>query len=368
MKVWFHAASVGELNALKPLIDTFSSRGHGYLITTYTRSGERHARRNYPEVPVLKYPFIDNPFFVRNLVREHRPDILIIAETELWPFLIGESKRLGLRVFIVNGRISDRTFRRYFRLRWLFGRILKGVSRVYAKSDKHRRRFLLLGAEDVRFMGDLKVDAVMKPAKFISREELGFSEDDILITFGSIRRKEIPHILSALRKMRGLSRFILAPRHLENVPYLKRKLTEEGFSVSRRTSPQSGSDVVILDTIGELRSIYRISDIAFVGGTLEDYGGHNVLEPLFFGIPTIVGKYYWNVREQVDYFRRRRAIFTVEDVDEMVETIRFLLRNPSIARHVKEVSQEFFRIYGNASIRIYRDMVDYLKEGENPPT
>ncbi len=367
MKVWFHAASVGELNALKPLIDVFSSGGHQYLITTYTRSGARHAEKTYPEVSVLKYPFVDNPFFVRKLVRHHEPDILIIAETELWPFLIGESSKLGLEVFIVNGRISDRTFRRYFRLRWFFGRVLKRVSRIYAKSDKHRRRFLLLGAKDVKFMGDLKVDAVMKPVKPITREELGFSEEDILITFGSIRRKEFPHIISALRKMKGLSRFILAPRHLENVPHLKKRLLEEGFTVSRRRSPHTGSDVLILDTIGELRSIYRISDMAFVGGTLEDYGGHNVLEPLYFGIPTIVGKYHWNVREHVEYFRRKKAIFVVEDAQELVETVRFLLKNPSIARHVKEVSQEFFRIYGHASTRIYRDIMNYMKEGENPP-
>ncbi len=368
MKVWFHAASVGELNALKPLIDTFSYGGHRYIITTYTHSGVKHAKKIYPDASIEKYPFVDNPFFVGKIIGKHHPDILVIAETELWPFLIGESRKRGLRIFIVNGRISDRTFRRYFRFRWFFERVLKNVSRIYAKSDKHRRRFLLLGAGDVRFMGDLKVDAVMKPVKVISREEVGFSEEDVLITFGSIRRKEIPHIISALKKMRGLSRFILAPRHLENVPYLKRKLKEEGFIVSMRTSPQTGPDVLILDTIGELRSIYRISDIAFVGGTLEDYGGHNVLEPLFFGIPTIVGKYYWNVREQVDYFRRRKAIFTVEDAQELVETVRFLLKNPSISRHVKEVSQEFFRIYGNASARIYRDIMEYMKEGDNPPT
>jgi len=368
MKVWFHAASVGELNALKPLIDAFSSEGHEYIITTYTHSGVKHARNIYPDIDVLKYPFIDNPFFVRKVVRNHRPDILIIAETELWPFLIGEARKLGLHTFIVNGRISDRTFRRYFKLRWFFGKVLSRISRIYAKSDKHRRRFLLLGAKDVKFMGDLKVDAVMKPVKPISREELGFSEEDILITFGSIRRKEIPHIVSALRKMKGLSRFIVAPRHLENVPYLKKKLLDEGFNISTRTSPQTGSDVLVLDTIGELRSIYRISDIAFVGGTLENYGGHNVLEPLYFGIPTIVGKFYWNVREQVDYFRRKKAIFVVEDSQELVETVRFLLKNPSISRHVKEISQEFFRIFGNASTRIYNDIVNYLSKGGNPPT
>ncbi len=364
MKIWFHAASVGELNALKPLIDTFSSQGHSYLITAYTRSGIRHARNTYTGGEILKYPFVDNPFFVRRLIENHKPDILIIAETELWPFLIGESRSSGLHIFIVNGRISDRTFRRYYRFRWLFGRILKKVSRIYAKSDKHRRRFLLLGAEDVRFMGDLKVDAVMGPVRRISREELGFSQEDILITFGSIRKREIPHIISTLRKLRGLSRFVIAPRHLENVPLLMKKLKDEGFSVSTRTSPQAGSDVVILDTMGELRSIYGISDMAFVGGTLEDYGGHNILEPLYFGIPTIVGKYYWNVREHVDYFRRKKAIFIMEDSQELVETVRFLLKNPSISRHVREVSQQFFETFGNASRRIYSDIMQYVKGGK----
>ncbi len=368
MKVWFHAASVGEVNALKPLIDTFSSRGHEYIITTYTRTGAKHAGDIYPESKVIKYPFVDNPLFVSRLIRTHRPDMLVIAETELWPFLIGESRKHGLEVFIVNGRISDRTFRRYFRFRWLFGKILKNVSRIYAKSDKHRRRFLLLGAKDVKFMGDLKVDAVMKATKIVPREELGFSREDILITFGSIRKREIPHILSAIGRMKGLARFIVAPRHLENVPYLKKRLMEEGFNVSTRTAPQTGSDVLILDTLGELRSIYGLSDMAFVGGTLENYGGHNILEPLYFGIPTIVGKYHWNVREQVEYFRRRRAIFTVEDWMELVETFRFLLKNPSIARHIKEVSQEFFRTYGNAATRIYGDIMSYMKRGESPPT
>jgi len=357
MKVWFHAASVGEVNALKPLINLFSSQGHSYILTAYTSSGARHASKLYPDSRVYKYPYVDNPFFVKKLIREEKPDLLIIAETELWPFLISESVKLGLKAYIVNGRISDKTFRTYYRFRWLFGKLLKKLSQIYTKSDKHRRRFLLLGARDAKFVGDLKVDAVMTPVEPIQRHQLGFSDEDILITFGSVRSKEFPHILSALRNMKGLYKFVIAPRHLANVPQLERKLREEGFTVTTRTNPRGGADIVILDTMGELRSIYSISDIAFVGGTLEDYGGHNILEPLFFGIPTIIGQFYWNVREEAHYFKRKKAIFVVEDWQELVETIKFIVKNPSINNHVREVSQEFFRIYGNASQKIYEDII-----------
>ncbi len=361
MKIWFHAASVGEIGALKPLIKRFMEEGFEPVITVYTRSGVRHAGEAFPGITVRKYPFLDNPFFVRKWIKSHHPVALIIAETELWPFLIGTAKAAGLRVFIVNGRISDRTFRTYYSLRWFFSRILDRVDRIYAKSDKHRRRFILLGAGDVKFLGDLKVDSVMTPVKEISRYELGFSSDDNILTFGSIRSREIPHVLDAVRRLKGLVKMVIAPRHLKNAKTLMEELKQAGFSVSLRSKLEGPSDIVILDTMGELRSIYRISDMAFVGGTLENYGGHNVLEPLFFSIPTMVGKFHWNVKEQVDYFKRRKAIFIVEDSQELVETVRFILKNPTIRRYINEISRKYFSTYGNASGRIYRDILNYIE-------
>ncbi len=356
--IWFHVSSVGEFNAILPLLEEFRKHGYDVLLSVYTLAGYKYARKRLKDVPIFKYSYFDNPVFVRNLLERFPIKALIISETELWYNLITIPKKHGIKVFIVNGRISDRSFRMYRIFDFFFSKLIERIDRIYARSDRDRIRFKLLGAKNVVFLGDLKVDAVMKRIEPVSRKEILLEEDDLVLTFGSVRGKEFPHVLRVMKALRKRNiKFILAPRHLHHVDEWKYKLESKGFKVSLRTHLKQAWDVLILDTIGELVSFYALSDICFVGGTLERYGGHNVLEPLYLGKPVIVGRFYSNVKEHVRYFKKRRAIFVVEDVEEFVNTVNFLTSASGVNEYIAKVCKEFFSKFGNAKERIFKDLI-----------
>jgi len=349
VKVWFHCSSIGELNAIMPLIKKFNDK----IISVFTKSAYEYAKKNFSYIPIYRY-FLDNPFTLKKILKEN-PNILIIAETEIWPNLIINSYKRNIKIFLVNGRVSDRSFKFYKTFLFFFGEIFKKFNRIYARSESDEEKFKLLKARDVVFFGDLKIDAVSHNIINITREELGFSEDDFIITFGSIRSKEIEKIIKVIDYFKNF-KFVIAPRHFENIERIAYELNKRNINWSLRV-PFKPSRVIILNSFGELKSIYRISDICFIGGTLADYGGHNALESLYFKKPTIIGPYYKNIKSYVDYFKSRNAIFIVRDENEMIETIKIIKNNKSLKDNISLVCEEFFKNHIGATEKIYNDIL-----------
>lgn len=350
MKVWFHCSSIGELNAIMPLIKKFNDK----IISVFTKSAYEYAKKNFSYTPIYRY-FLDNPFTLKKILKEN-PNILIIAETEIWPNLIINSYKRNIKIFLVNGRVSDRSFKFYKTFLFFFKEIFKKFNRIYARSESDEEKFKLLKARDVVFFGDLKIDAVSHNIINITREELGFSEDDFIITFGSIRSKEIEKIIKVIDYFKNNFKFVIAPRHFENIERIAYELNRRNINWSLRV-PFKPSRVIILNSFGELKSIYRISDICFIGGTLADYGGHNALESLYFKKPTIIGPYYKNIKSHVDYFKSRNAIFIVRDENEMIETIKIIKNNKSLKDNISLVCEEFFKNHIGATEKIYNDIL-----------
>lgn len=353
MRVWFHCSSIGELNAIAPLVNKFEDT----IISVFTKTGYEYAKKNFKNSIVFRY-FLDNPFVLRKILSLN-PKILIIAETEIWPNLINCSKKKGLKLFLVNARLSNRSFRLYKAFSFFFKNLISKFDKIYARSESDKLRFKTLGAKNLVFFGNIKIDAVGFNVKDIKREELNFSNEDFVVTFGSVRSKEIKKIIKVIEYFKDF-KFIIAPRHLENIEKIVNELRSKNIDWTLRTK-NNLSRVLILDSFGELKSIYKISDICFVGGTLENYGGHNILESLYFGKPTIIGSFYKNIKEQVEYFKDRNAIFIVKDEKEMIEVIKLIKNDEKIKNHVKLVCSEFFKSHIGAIERIYEDILESIK-------
>ncbi len=311
--VWVHAASVGEVKAVSGLIRAMKDAypGVSICLSAMTATG-REVARKMPELDlVFPLPF-DAPWVMRRFLRRLRPKALLIVETELWPGMIIEADKLGVPVVTVNGRMTGRSAGRYALMPGLSRAILSGVH-VLAMAGQDAERFSRLGARRVTTFGNLKLDSISEvdlSRRGGLRESLGVQDRPVFIA-GSIREGEETHVFEALDRAAGRVPglfTILAPRHPGQVGTCAELARQRGFQWCLRSRMEQGVDLVIVDTMGELFSLYGASDAAFVGGSLVDTGGQNILEPIAWGVPTIHGPHMDNFTwalEVVDGFTIR---------------------------------------------------------------
>ncbi len=301
--IWIHAASVGEVRAVTGLVKTLRREKPHVLIclSAMTATG-RQVASSIPELDlVFPFPF-DSAWIMRRYLSALSPRLLIIVETEIWPNMILESRDMGIPAVIVNARMTERSFRRYSMFSPLAEEILHDVH-ILAISENDGDRFTRLGAGDVHAVGNLKLDGIqdVDPARRQEvRAVLGAGQRPVFIA-GSIREGEEGMVFSALAKVAssvpGLFS-ILVPRHPEQIPFIK-DLADRGayrwcLKSEMKSEMKSEVDLVIVNTMGELFDLYGASDSAFVGGSLADLGGQNILEPLAWGVPTIHGPHMDN--------------------------------------------------------------------------
>jgi 3-deoxy-D-manno-octulosonic-acid transferase len=327
--VWVHTVSVGEFNAARPLIDGISQRlrDHRIVVSTTTLTGQKLAREHQGKSfdQALYFPF-DWAFSVRRALDRVRPRAVIIMETELWPNFLRECRMRDIAVILINGRISERSFSRYLRIRPFISRALEDFSLLVMQSQQDAERALRLGAPagKVRLCGNLKYDVEENShsldalcLELDSRFTLSSSEN--LIVAGSTAPGEESLLLDALRDARSCdelknTRLLIAPRHPERFEEVARLISQSEFSFARRSQPKEGdtADVVLLDSIGELAAVYRFASVVFVGGSLARRGGHNILEPAACAKPIIVGPHTENFRQIISDFKDADAIIEVE--------------------------------------------------------
>ena len=338
-RLWIHAASVGEVRAAAGLVEELWSTGEEVFGSSSTPAGREAIGRSWPQTPGVLAP-IDHPWCVDAALERVRPRALVLVETELWPCWIAAASRRNLPVVIVSGRLSDRSFPRYWRLRHALGRTWRRIRAVGARTALDAERFKALGIPEDRvfFTGDLKLDprrAVRLPAADLERS----LRRTPYFVAGSTHLGEEAAALQALEycEKQGLAlSLVLAPRYPERVAAVEKQLIRAGRQVRRRTTlapePLEPGEVLLLDTLGELPGLYANARVAFVGGTLRPVGGHNVMEPVQAGCPVLFGPHVENVRRAVELLEDSGAGSCVGSPSEFGEAVARVLLEPEAAK------------------------------------
>src|ERR1700761_5909360 len=334
--IWVHAVSVGEVLAASRLVNELSACAPQYrvLLSTTTRTGQRLARERTGATHAFYFP-LDFPWIVRRYLRVLDPVLLVLVETELWPNLLTACRQANIPVAVVNGRISDRSLPRYMRLRKLWTKILSGVSIVLAQSQEDVKRLKAIGAPAgrVSFAGNLKFDvrsAEPAPITTTLREKLPAGTR--VLVCGSTLEGEEEILLDAFQRLLKTIPdcvMILAPRHPERfgrVAQLLKNRNQQSVRRSnwmKRPAKIKPGTVILLDSIGELASVYALASVAFVGGSLVPAGGHNPLEPAQFAVPVVMGNHYANFRAIIDTLLQAEAVklVTAETLVPMLENL-----------------------------------------------
>ncbi len=337
--IWVHAVSVGEVMAAHPLVREIKKKypGRKLILSTVTVTGYYTARQRVPEADaVFFFPF-DYPWIVRRVIRHINPVIVLVAETELWPNFFRELNRAGIPSAVINGRISPSSYRNYMKFRRFFGLVFSNVTLFCMQSAEDAARIKDIGAPQDRVIitGNLKFDQKIPITK---EYPLTVPRGSKVITAGSTHRGEEAALLDVFRRLR--ERFpelllILAPRHPERFAEVEGIVHQSGYDCVRRTKFAGAiKDVLLLDTIGELRSFYAICDIAFVGGSLVKVGGHNLLEPAAMKKPVIFSRYMFNFREISEALISAGGGILVKDKEELYEQCTRLLSDRSYAQQI----------------------------------
>ena len=362
--IWIHAVSVGEVLAAKALVALLKATypAHRLLVSTTTASGQLVARQLEPAVDATFYAPLDFPPCVAGTLDCVAPELLVLIDTEVWPNLLRACRRRGVRTMIVNGRISDRSYRGYRLVRWIMRRALGGVDRVCVQNELWGRRFVALGlppdrltvsgslkfdaADDTAASGD--GDAVLRSFKFAAGRR-------IFIAASTLRGEEEPvlRVFARARRSFADTLLIIAPRHPERFAEAVAVAAAQGFTVARRSSldadAEPAADVIVLDSIGELARLFQLATVVFVGGSLVPAGGHNILEPAVFGKAVLFGPHMENFAGVADLFVERNAAWQIHSERELGEAVETLLADSARREALGAAAREL--VDGNRGAR-----------------
>lgn len=322
--IMFHGVSVGEAVALENLVKKTRAEfpDSKIVVTTGTHTGQDIAKKKLGEAADLVTYFpADFPKCIRKFLDRVNPKIVFIAETEIWPNFAIECKKRGIKLYIINGRISDRTFKSYDMFRFVFKPFLNLYTGIFTQSDEDNNKFLRLGAnpETTKRMNNLKFD-VKKP------EGLSFNKNGARVLLaGSTHQGEDIIVLNLFKKLKEKHsdlKLILAPRHLTRTEEVKELIKQTGFAYDLRSNNRDnldGIDILQLDTLGELGKMYEHADISFIGGSFNKTGGHNPLESIVWNKPVISGPSTHNFKDIYTIIKNAHAGFVVKDENEFFE-------------------------------------------------
>ncbi|MBN1591550.1 MAG: 3-deoxy-D-manno-octulosonic acid transferase [Pirellulales bacterium] len=351
---WFHAVSVGEVNLLPRLIEEL--QGHlpdaECVVSTTTRTGMELARKKYPHLMVFYCP-LDFSWAVRAAVRRMRPDVLVLAELELWPNLIRSASALGARVAVVNGRLSEASFRGYGRIRPLVASLLRQIDLIAVQDETYAERFRWLGApvDRVHVTGSMKYDGAEidrdNPQTRQLRQLAHFADDDVVFLAGSTQEPEERLVLDVWARLSAQwprLRLILVPRHPERFEVVARMLDSLGIAWQRRTDleasgPRPDARVLLVDAIGELGAWWGTARVAFVGGSLGSRGGQNMIEPAAYGAAVCFGPNTRNFRDIVASMLAHQAAVVVKDGLSLGQFVHRMLECPEEADRLGQRAQ-----------------------------
>ncbi|MEW6660578.1 MAG: 3-deoxy-D-manno-octulosonic acid transferase [Thermodesulfobacteriota bacterium] len=351
-RIWLHGVSVGEILAAQPLFQELKRLlpQAGFIITTGTETGQAVARKNYTSqgAQVCYFP-LDLPWAVARYLDHLRPDLFVALDSEIWPNFLTQARSRGVRLALVNARLSDASFGRYVKYRRYLIDILNNIELLSAGSQQDYERFRSLGLPPgkLHLTGNLKIDRLLESQKTDNMEEFRFlmqgTEEPAtapVFLAASTHPGEEEAVLEAYQNLRSpypALLLLLAPRHPERTPELGRLLNSRGLPLQLWSRLKSGQEsrrasVVLIDTVGDLFSLYGLADVAFVGGSLVPHGGQNLLEPAAWGLVPIYGPHINNFRWAQAILESAQAGIMIQDAPSLTAALRDLLDHPDQAR------------------------------------
>ena len=354
--IWIHGASVGEIITAKSIVDKIDREFPEWetFISTTTNTGYSVAKQNFSGKPIFYFP-VDLSWITRKVLRRIRPSCIILIELEIWPNFLVSVYEENIPLIIVNGRISNKSFKAYriiSRISGAFYNSLTNKMNTYcARTELDAQRFRDLGisSEQVFVTGTMKYDNIPTHINENSKNELAdlfrIKDNDLVLIGGSTHEGEeeiLLRIFERLSKTYPNLRLIIAPRHIERTRDVSRLIEKKGFVPVLKTSVDSSNygwqnskkEIILIDTVGDLEKIYALSDYVFVGKSLVPSGGQNMMEPAGLGKPVVFGPHVFNFKEEVDMLLRNDAAKMVETEDELCEAIEFFIKNPEAAKEM----------------------------------
>jgi 3-deoxy-D-manno-octulosonic-acid transferase len=356
--VWFHAVSVGEVLLLRQVITKFRARhpDHECVLSTTTNTGFAVAVEKFRDLTVFHWP-LDFTWAVKRALRRVRPSLVVLAELELWPNFILAAKRHSMPIAVINGRMTERSYCGYHRIRWLLARVLAAIDLLAVQTEQYAERFASLGIlqDRIHVTGSVKYDGVNtdrnNPKTLELRRLLRIEPDQLIWIVGSTQAPEEQIALDIYGRIKEevpSLRLILVPRHAERFEEVAELVQASGHALVRRSqlpghlvTQSPCHPVILIDTLGELGALWGLADVAFVGGSLSGRGGQNMIEPAAYGVAVTIGPDVWNFQETVDRLLEQRAAVQVSDATALEpETLR-LLQDASARMALGQVAREF---------------------------
>ena len=353
---WLHAVSVGEVNLLAPLIRQIQQQRPDCecVVSTTTITGMALARKKYAQCTVFYCP-LDFSWATAAAVRRVRPDVLVLAELELWPNLVRSARHSGAKVAVINGRLSEHSFRGYRRVRPLIARLMRQIDLIAVQNETYAQRFRALGArpQTLHVTGSMKYDGAQTDRNNPRTQELKqlarFADDDVVLLAGSTQEPEEAAVLDVYRRLSPQwpqLRLVLVPRHPDRFTAVANLLDQSGIAWQRRTElvgdcPNSrvakmglspSARILLIDVIGELGAWWGTAQVAFVGGSLGNRGGQNMIEPAAYGAAVSFGPNTRNFRDIVTTMLARDAAVVVDDAEALCRFVRRCLEQPDYAQ------------------------------------
>jgi 3-deoxy-D-manno-octulosonic-acid transferase len=344
--VWFHAASAGEVQALVPVIKEFKTMNAGaeLVVTTTSLNGRKKIEKELSGVIAgavlmpLDIAFIINPF-----IDSICPEALVVVETELWPNMLSYASDSGAAIIMINGRISIKSFRFYYAMRFFFKKVLSVFDVLIVQSEKMVKRLSRLGVARSKLiiLNNTKYSFEVNSASLEALTQIDKKGKKLVIA-GSIREGEEEFVIDGFMKAEKKEKLLIfAPRHLKRVAATSELLRAKALKYCLWSSLKDKAsitdyDAVIVDTIGELSYIYTIGDVAVIGGGFREYGGHNPMEAAVAGLPLIMGKHMFNFEDTADKFLKEGGAFQVETSDELGAKLSELLASDGMRSYIGE--------------------------------
>ena len=335
--IWFHAVSLGEVIGSQGLIEKLSQH-FDIVLTTSTPTGLRKAKDIYSKNIVVHYAPWDLIFIINRFINFYKPHAILVFETELWPTMISMANKKSIPLYLMNGRLSEKSYQRYASWSWLFSEVLQRITFLFVQTSAHKERFLKLGIKEdrIEIAGSVKFDIALKDIqpKNISKFILAASthtgeEEKLLKAYDDFSAKED-------------FKLFICPRHEERAEGIVQKAISMGFKVTLFSElREEPYEVCIINSTGFLSEFYASASMAFIGGSLVARGGHNLIEPAVLGAPIIVGPHTFNFEDIVQEFLNNQACVRVSNQAELLDAIEFFARDreqaDKYAQRAKEV-------------------------------
>lgn len=359
--VWFHGVSLGEIHVLKQLVP-FCRRQHPewhVVVSTTTDAGFDEANKLFPDLPVVFWPF-DFTWSVKRALSLIRPDLLVLTESEIWPNVLRIAGGRGVKLALVNGRMSPRSARRYGKIRWMVQGLFRAFDACGVQTAEYAEHWRSLGACNVVVTGNIKYDGANldrgNDKTQAMRRWLGLAADALVFVAGSTQAPEERFCLDICRKAKAAHpnlRFVVVPRQKERFEEVAALLQAAGQPFerrSRRAEPMTDDRILLVDTFGELSALWGLADVAFVGGSLDGKrGGQNMIEPAAYGAAVVFGPHTWNFKETVARLLEANGAIRVEDAEQLESAVLRLLADATERHRLGEAAQAFVRTQQGAT-------------------